>query len=187
MLWFLLAVGSIGVLSGLIFTLSEMIPSKKDWYRVRGFTVMMLVGIGMGLVGFFGLAGIDRLSYEEVSETGNWELMAIADDVRTSGEGSGGLFYVNMSIDTDEIYSFYYKVDDGGFKRGTVKADSTVIYEKDDCTPHIVEYTTYTKNKMNGILRGILAFGYGESEQKNYGIYTPKGTILMAYTLDNTQ
>ena len=176
MLLILFVVGGIGAFAMLLFTIIEMFSSSRDWYYVRSYAIKMLIFIG-----------IDCLSYEEVSETGNWELMAITDDVRTSGKGSGGLFYVRMSIDTDEIYSFYYKVDDDSFKRGTVKTDSTVIHEKDDCTPHIVEYTTYTKYKMNEILLGILTFYSGESEQKNYDIYTPKGTILRTYTLDNTQ
>ncbi len=187
MLWILFVVGGLWTCIMLLFTIAEMFSSLRDWHDVRSYAVKMLIFIGIALVGLFGLAGIDCLSYEEVSETGNWELTAITDDVRISGKGSRGRFYVRMSIDTDEIYSFYYKVDDDGFKRGTVKADNTVIYEKDDCTPHVVEYTTYTKNKMNRILRGILAFGYGESEQKSYNIYTPKGTILRTYTLDNTQ
>ncbi len=56
--------------------------------------------------------------------------------------------------------------------------EKVTIYEKDDCTPHVEEYTTYTKNKMNRILRMILAFGYGESSKKSYEIYIPTGTIF---------
>ena len=147
----------------------------------------MLIFIGIGIISILGLAGIYALSYEEESETGNWELVAITDDTRTSGKASGGPFYIQMSVDTDDVYSFYYKVEDDGFKRGTLKADSTTIYEEDNCTPHIVRYTTYTKNKMNGILRGILALEFGTSEEQSYKIYIPKGTILKYYSLDNTQ
>jgi hypothetical protein len=113
-------------------------------------------------------------------------LISITDDSKISGKGSGGLYYVRISIDTDENYSFYYKLNNGGFKRGTVKAESTTIFEKDDSTPHVIEYTTYTKNKMNVILRAILAFGYGTSNNKSYEIYTPTGTILRTFSL-NTQ
>ena len=37
---------------------------------------------------------------------------------------------------------------------------------------------------MNKVLRNILAFGYGESIQKTYDIYTPKGTILKRFNLN---
>lgn len=82
------------------------------------------------------------------------------------------------------VYSFYYKVSNGGIKRGKVNAEYTTIYEKDDCTPHVVEYTTYTKNKMNEVLRAVLVFGYEGSSQKTYEIYTPTGTILRTFSLD---
>ena len=87
-------------------------------------------------------------------------------------------------VDTDEVYSFYYEVDNGGIKRGKVNADDTIIYEKENCTPHVVEYTTYTKNKMNNTLRVILAFGYGKSSHKTYEIYTTPGTVLRTFALD---
>lgn len=185
MLWILLLVGGFGAIVMLLFALLEMSSSFRNWYDVRGYAIKMVILIVVGLVGLFGLAGIGSLSYDEISQTDNWELASITDNSQISGKGSGGLFYVCVSIDTEEIYSFYYQVNDGGFKRGKVDADTATIYEKDDCTPHVVEYTTYTKNKMNSILRIVLAFGYGESSQKTYEIYTPTGTILRTFNLDS--
>lgn len=185
MLWILLVVGIFGAIIMFVLAIFEMFSSFRDWYEVRSYAIKTGIFIVIGLVGFFGLTGICCLSYDETVQTGNWELVAITDDSQISGKGSGGLFYVHISIDTDEIYSFYYKVDNGGFKRGTVNAESSIIFEKDNCTPHVVEYTTYTKNKMNVVLRAILAFGYGTSDQKSYEIYTPTGTILRTFSLDS--
>lgn len=184
MLCILCLVGIIGSLVEFIIGIEKSFSSDCDY--VWSNTIRMIIFFVIGLIGSFGLSVIDEeLSYEEVLETDNWELVSITDDVITSGNGTNGLFYVLMSIDTDDVYSFYYKVDDDGFKRGTVKADNTIVYEKNNCIPHIVEYTTYTKSRMNGILRWILTFGYGEeSEKKSYNIYTPKGTILRSFTLD---
>lgn len=185
MLWILSVVGAIGAIIFFLLAVLEIFSSFRDWDDIRSWGIKMVICIALGAVGLLGLCGIDCLSYNEVSQTGNWELVSITDDSQISGKGSGGLFYVRVSVDTDEVYSFYYQVNDGGFRRGKVGADKTIIYEKDDCTPHIVEYTTYTKNKMNSILRAILAFGYGESSQKTYEIYTPKGTILRTFNLDS--
>ena len=185
MLWILLVVGAIGTMIFFFMSVVEIFSSFTDWRDVRSWGKKMVICIALGAVGILGLFGIDCLSYTEVSQTGNWDLVSITDNSQISGKGSGGLFYVRVSVDTDEIYSFYYQVNDDGFRRGKVDADTTIIYEKDDCTPHIVQYTTYTKNKMNNILRAILAFGYGESSQETYEIYTPKGTILRTFNLDS--
>lgn len=185
MLYVFLFVGGFGAIIELIFMLCEIFSSLRDWCKVRNYAIKIGIFIAVGLTGLFSLAGIGCLSYNEVSQTGNYEMVSLTDNSQISGKGSGGLFYVHISIDTDEVYSFYYKTDDDGIKRGKVEAESTIIYEKDDCTPHVVEYTTYTKNKMNNVLRGILAFGYGESSDKSYEIYTPKGTILREFSLDS--
>lgn len=184
MLWILLLVGGIGAFIMFVLIVAEFFLSSIEWHDIREFAIKMVIFIGIGAVGFFGLAGIDALSYEEVSKTADWELQSLSDNSQISGKGAGTLFYVYVSIDTNEVYSFYYKQDDGGFKRGKVEADKTTIYEI-NCTPHVVEYTTYTKNKMNNFLRAILAFGYGESNQQTYEIYTPKGTILKTFNLDS--
>lgn len=184
MLWILLFVGGFGAIIMFLFAIVEMFSSYRVWSNVGSYAIRMGIFIVIGLVGLFGLSGIDALSYEEVAQTGDWELVSLTDNSELSGSGSVGLFYVHVSIDTDEVYSFYYEVNNGGVKRGKVDADYTTIYEKDDCTPHVVEYTTYTKNKMNKVLRAILAFGYGEPSQKTYEIYTPTGTILRTFFLD---
>ncbi len=184
MLWILFLVGVLGAVIFFFMFVGEIFSSYRDWGDIRSYGIKMVICIVLGIVGFLGICGIDCLSYDEVLQTGNWELVSITDDSQISGKGSGGLFYVRVSIDTDEVYSFYYQVNDDGFKKGKVDADKTTIYEKADCVPHVVEYTTYTKNKMNSILRIILAFGYGESSQKTYEIYTPTGTILRTFDLD---
>lgn len=183
MLWILLVVGGIGALIMFMWTIIAMFD--LDWHEARGAAIRLGIFLVIGAVGLFGLAGIGSMSYDEVSQTGDWNLQSLSDSSQISGKGSGSLFYVYVSIDTNEVYSFYYQVNDDGFKRGKVDADRVTIYERDDCTPHVVEYTTYTKNKMNSVLRTILAFGYGEDSEKNYEIYTPKGTILRTFNLDS--
>lgn len=193
MLWIFVVVGGGVATIMAIFTIGEIVGATKytDWSKIDRHFVRFFIFAVIELVGCFGLIGIGTLSYEEVVQTNDWKLVSLTDNSEISGSGSSGLFYVHVSIDTDEVYSFYYKVNNGGVKRGKVDADYTTIYEKDDCTPHIVEHTTYTKNKMNKILMSILTFGYYsnpiqpiQTSQKTYEIYTPTGTILRTFSQD---
>lgn len=183
MLWIMFFIGIAGILIFFVSIVLEIFSSYRDWDDIKTCSIKMLICIVLFIVSLLGFAGIINLSYNEVLQTGYFELVSIADNSQVSGKGNGGLFYVHVDIETDEVYSFYYKIANDGIKRGRVDVDATTLYEKDDCTPHIVEYTTYTKNKMNKILRCILAFGYGESSEKTYEIYTPEGTILRTFNL----
>lgn len=182
MLWILLVVGlcaSVICLIGVVtFLFMVEIDDVIDWL------IRLAISVVVGLIGLFGLAGIGAFTEDEVSQTGNWELVSITDNSQISGEAHGSIFYVRASLDTDEVYTFYYALEDGGIKKGKVDVKTATLYEKDDCTPHVVEYTTYTKNKMPDVLRAILAFGYGEKTEKAYEIYAPTGTVLRAFNLD---
>jgi len=182
MLWILFIGGCIGAISYLFYIV--FLFFVFEWDEIGQYSIKLAICAVIGLVGLFGLVGIDSLEYKEVAQTDELELVSLTDNSEISGSASGGLFYVHASIDTDEVYSFYYEVDNGGIKRGKVSADDTIIYEKENCTPHVVEYTTYTKNKMNNTLRVILAFGYGKSSHKTYEIYTTPGTVLRTFALD---
>jgi hypothetical protein len=184
MLWILLLVGGLGTIIMLAFFIIARFSSNRVWYDLRSYLKKMVILIVVGLVGLLGFAVINGLSYDEISQTGNWNLVPIK---YNSDEYSDGLFYVYVSGNANEIYSFYYQANDDGdwIKRGEVEIDTATIYENDDCIPHVAEYITYTKNKMNSSLRNILAFGYGESIQKTYEIYIPTGTILRTFDLDS--
>lgn len=182
MLWILLIIGCVIAAVMCFFIIMDIISG--DWSDIGSCAKQMVASIGIALIGFVGIVAIHALSYkEEAVQTDCKELVSLADTSEISGNVSGGLYYVNVSIDSDEVYSFYYKANNG-VKKGKVDAETATIYEKDNCTPQVIEYTTHTKNKMNKVLRNILAFGYGESIQKTYDIYTPKGTILKRFNLD---
>ncbi len=182
MLWILFGIGFLGAVVALICIIIYILFGNFD--DVVGGVIQFGIFVVVGLIGFFGLAGIGDFTYEEISQTGDWELVSITDNSQISGEAHGGMFYVYASLDTDEVYTFYYSIEDGGIKKGKVNANAATIYEKEDCTPHVVEYTTYTINKMPSVLRAILAFGFGESTEKSYKIYTPTGTVLRSFNLN---
>ena len=113
MLWILLLTGCVGAVIMLIWTIVDMV--ELDWYEAGRVAIRLGIFVVVGAVGFFGLAGIDSMSYEEVSQTGDFNLQSLSDSSQISGKGTGGLFYAYVSMDTNEVYSFYYQVDDDGY------------------------------------------------------------------------
>lgn len=184
MLWVLIFGGITLAILFFIILLSDCFSDDRDEEIIHGGLIFIAICILASLVGYGGIKGIDMLSYTEVEQTNSFELVSLSDDSQVSVRKSGAYCYI-IAVETKEVYSFYYKVNDNGFARKTVNANDTIIYEQENGTPCVIEYTTYTKNKMNGILRTILAFGYGGERQKNsYEIYVPKGTIVRTFELD---
>ncbi len=184
MLWVLIFGGIIFAIWLFIALLSEYFSEDKDEEIIHAGLICIAICILASLVGYGGIKGIDMLSYTEVEQTNSFELVSLSDDSQVSVKRGGAYYYI-IAVETKEVYSFYYKVNDNGFARKTVNANGTIIYEQENGAPYVIEYTTYTKNKMNGILRAILAFGYGgEWQEKSYEIYVPKGTIVRTFELD---
>ncbi len=180
MLWALTLVGIMGV----IVTLSIAYSDYKDGEEnvIRNSLIYIAIFFLTAIIGIFKIVDINSMTYEETLQTDNLELVSLADNSQVFGKGS--LFYI--SIGTDEVYSFYYKVDDNSFKSGKVEADITTVHELDDCTPHIEEYTTYIRNKMDDSMMNFLLFSDASiPQEKTYEIYVPKGTILRTFNLDS--
>ncbi len=183
MLFITLIVGFFGGISSLIFLLVELFSSYIRWSNVRRYTKITIIFVVMFFVSLFGLGAIGAQSYQETAKTAEYELVSLQDNSQISGYAGGGLFYVYASMDTNEVYMYYYKSGDG-YKKGKITSENVIIYEQESCTPSIVEYTTYTKVKMNGILEAILSFNGFRDEEKSYEFYVPKGTVVQTFSLD---
>jgi len=166
-----------------IFSIIDGLLDAEWHYAFKAF-VRTCIFLAIGFVSIFSLVKIAAWSYQETEQTASYKLVSLQDNSQISGHGSGNLFYVYASIDTEEVYTFYYKFNDG-FKKGKINSENVIIYEKDNCNPLILEYTTYTKGKMNGFLRALLTFGFPNRSEKHYEIYVPKGTILQTFNLDS--
>lgn len=126
----------------------------------------------------------NSVKYTETTETRTYNLVSLQDESQVSGDIRGKRYYLYASINTDEVYNFYYETEDGGFKKAKIDASKAVVYEKDDCNPAVVEYTTYTKSKMSEKWQKILMLDILETEYKSYKVYIPKGTLTREYSLD---
>ncbi len=181
MLWIIMFVCAFGTLFNIVSIIGEIIDA--EWRDALKAFIRVCVFSAICFISLFALAAIAVWSYQETEQTASYELVSLQDNSQISGHSSGNLFYVYASIDTEEVYSYYYKFNDG-FKKGKITSENVIIYEKDNCNPLIIEYTTYTKGYMNGFLRAILSFGYPNTSEKHYEIYVPKGTILQIFNLD---
>lgn len=176
MLWIFLAGGSFVGIFFLIIFFIERKGGTASPDQLRTYKKMGIIFVILGIVGCLGLDIISYLIYDKVSQTGNWELELIID------EDLDESFYICESIGTEEYCSFYYRLNNGMVESKNVDLDITTIYEKDDCTPYVVEYTHHQRAKMNNTLRAILAFGFGETScYKTYEIYIPTGKVLRKF------
>jgi hypothetical protein len=182
--------GFLGAIVALYTIIVDIIVADFNFREFVHYFIIFCTCAGIVFVGFSGDHLISTLECTETEQTNDWELISITEDSKISGKLSGNMLYIYATIDTDETYSFYYKMDNGGIKQGSINAQKATIFEVDDITPHVVEKTIYTYNKMNSVLRFILTFSLSEtSSQKNYEFYIPKGSILRTYlnTKEETQ
>ena len=135
MLWILIVFGGIGVFYMTAFVIGG-IGDKHYEHEIRKYVIILVICWIFIAVGCVGLDKINSMSYDEVSQTDCWELQSLSD----SSQISGNIY----ATKTEEVYLFYYKVNDNDFKIGKVDADKTIIKETDDF-PHIIVYTTYKK------------------------------------------
>lgn len=172
------------IVIGVIFLIFSFVSSLDDNWPAS--IIGLIVGLAMGVSSICGIVTInDRIdTYERLEE--KQEIVSLKDN-NSQISGGGNLFYV--SINTEGVYTYYYKLDDGGYKRGQVTDDNTVIYEEDNCeNPSVQRYESYTQNNWNQTWTKILLFSSKQDEWKSsstrYEIHVPKGTIVQEFTLD---
>ena len=150
-------------------------------YRDRKDIVVCIISIIFFVCSLFVVNKLINMTYEETLKTADWQLEALSDTSQITGHGS--LFY--LTLNTNEMYLFYYKGEDGRLKFGKIDANKSEICEG-DYTPHIIRYTKYTRSQLNPRLRKIL-FGEDKSDdpyENIYEIYVPEGTLVRNFKID---
>lgn len=100
--------------------------------------------------------------YAEQNRTDTSQLQAIK-----MGEGIGGRFFLGSGVINEEnVYTYYYKNENGNFQSGRIDADSAEIVEDNDETPRIE--THHYK----------MPWWFGPMDmEEEYTIYVPEGSI----------
>ena len=94
-----------------------------------------------------------------------------------------------FSVDGDtEVRYYYIRPYNGGVKEGYVPATRTIIYETDECEPHIECYFTerITSDEHPFLAKWYLQNDWNNTENyfKEYHVYIPKGTVVSDYSID---
>ena len=94
-----------------------------------------------------------------------------------------------FSVDGNtEVRYYYLRPYNGGVKEGYVPATRTIIYETDECEPHIECYFTerITSDEHPFLARWYLQKDWNDTENafKEYHVYIPKGTVVSDYSID---
>jgi len=183
MLWIIGVVAAILVVIWFVSMLFDIFYAG-DWEDALWDFIKTVVA-GVVVVGcLFALGGILSMRYEETNQSGEWNLVALHDNRQIEGHGAGGLFFVRVSVDTKPVYNFYYQLENGGFRQGTIDVSNAIIFEQDDTTPHIVRHTVDVRNRMPRWLHNTLAFGAGNKQYNTWELFVPTGSIVQDFTLD---
>lgn len=110
------------------------------------------------------------------------EIMCAKDSFAVSGSVYGGVLYVSGSVSEKPVYRYYYQLDDGGIKLGTVDANSTTIYFiGDDEMPHldtvVSTYYMINHNKKPAVKEKTRT-------ETRYELYVPEGSVISVYEFD---
>ena len=163
----------------------------REFYRVYEFPLSNLVWMIILAVG--AVIIVKTINYllehdtytEEEVETKN--LISVKSDQGISGKGSGSLLYYAISIESQNTYSYYYELSDGGVQKESIDAKYTVIYEKEkkECVPRVEKHKNM-KHFYHPNFMGIFTFKTYDSTDYSYHheMYVPKGTILRKFELD---
>ena len=187
----------IGVLAGIrdLFAIINFI-SDYNWYRTHIGSYYYAVAFpAKGLrtcIIFFIIAAVSiaaailleknqRYTEKEVETK---ELVSVKTDSGIKGSGSGSLWYFAFSLESQNTYSLYYKLSDGGYHRETIDARYTQIYEDSQCTPR-VEKHKYLRKYRHPLLTKILILKGNDPENYSYHheMYVPENTILRIFEL----
>lgn len=96
---------------------------------------------------------------------------------------NGKTFLTFGSIDSEPVYYFYYKTEDGGYKVGSIPADSdrtTVFYIEDGETPHIDVAERISVVHEDG----HLSYDHYTKNWIKYNVYVPNGSIAQDFQMN---
>lgn len=152
MLWLFWSIGLIGGVFFLIRTMIEMFYYKGKTGKLPDCVHKTVQYAVIFVLCFAGIQSIDLLSYQETVQTQDYKVAYIIDN------------------------QLYYKVRANCTGKIATNADNVVIKEE-DCKPHVLEYTTYTKSKLSDFWRLLLVLDAFDPIVKSYEVYAPESFL----------
>lgn len=119
---------------------------------------------------------------KDVKITSSYNIICAKDNTSINGSMSGIIIFVQGSVSEKSVYQYYYHLEDGGIKQGTIPADKTTIYFiKPEEKPHLdtIVTTTYFLNYNNNPPTRC-----EETNETTYKLYVPEGSVVNEYKFD---
>lgn len=141
------------------------------------------IGIVITVIAFIVAGGmylnnIEKCEAPEVSTT-TCTVICAKDNSSVTGTISGGIFYVQGSVSEKSVYKYYYQLEDGGVKQGTISAESTTIYFVEPGEDAYLETIVTTEYYLNN--NNTPATRWNENSTTTYKLYVPEGSITNVY------
>lgn len=139
---------------------------------------IVITVIAFIVTGIMYLNNFEKCEVPDVSTTSSTVICA-KDNSSVTGSISGSILYVHGSVSKKSVYKYYYQLEDGGIKQGTIPADSTTIYfvkAGEEAYLETVVTTEYWMNNNNTPATRCL-----ETSETTYKLYVPEGSVTNVY------
>lgn len=152
MLWLFFGIGLIEGVFFLIRSMIEMFYYKGKTGKLLGCVHKTIQYAVIFVLCFVGIQAIDLFSYQETVQTQDYKVAYVMDN------------------------QLYYKVRANCTGKIATNAENVVIKEE-ECIPHIIEYTTYTRSKLSDFWRLVLVLDAFDPIVKSYEVYAPESFL----------
>ena len=133
------------------------------------------------VTGIMYLNNIEACEVPDVS-TKRSTIICAKDNSSITGSTSGSILSVHGAISEESVYKYYYQLEDGGIKQGTIPAASTTIYfvaSGEEAYLETVITTKYCMNNNNSPATRCL-----ETSEITYKLYVPEDSVTNVYVFD---
>lgn len=120
--------------------------------------------------------------YEEISSTKSCTLIYANDTSSITGNIHGTRRYVYGSISEKPEYKYYYMLEDGSIKLGSIPADDTTIYYIKSGEEPYLETIVTTRYEVDNNKKPATCQEIGKTT--TYRLYIPEGSITNEYKFD---
>lgn len=143
------------------------------------FCVPFWIGIVVTVIayivaGIMYLGNLEKCEVPDVSTTSSTIICA-----KDNFSITGSILYVHGSVSEESVYKYYYQLEDGGIKQGTIPADSTTIYfvkAGEEAYLETIVTTEYWMNDNNTPATRCLG-----TSKTTYKLYIPEGSVTNMY------
>ena len=156
----------------------------KEWDEtcVLFWIVLLISVISFCVILVMYLSNIKEAEEKEVT-VASQNIVCVKDGDSVEGGVSGGIFFVYGQVSGKSVYKYYYQIEDGGFRQGSIPADSTTIYYLEDGeNPHLD--TIVTKTVLINYNNNPPTDAGTKDSKTTYKIYVPKGSVTNVYEFD---